>query len=410
MTREDGDERRLRVLICSQDTPFGPINGFRRQIREVLTALAGPHEVRVVALRSGYPGGAVGPPCRLVSAPLPGSAWSGVWQLSQAPWAAPHGYRVAAERISGAVAAEMRCFRPDLVYVTGIRLASLGRQLRDVPAVVAPVDAAHLSMEAQALAARGPRRLALGAAAGRVRRYELAEYARFERVLVVSARDRDALRDAGPALRVEVIPRVVDPFEFSPRSDRARDERRVVFGGVLSAAPNVVAAEFLARRVMPLVRVAVPDAHLALVGRTPSRQVRALGALPWVRVVGEVDDMGRWLATSRVCAAPMLTGSGVKNKLLEGLACSLPCVTTGLALGGLSVTPGQHLLVGESAGELARHLISVLRDDALAARLGHSARRYVLEHHSRARLAHALGRICTEVVAGWRVPEPVRGP
>jgi len=171
-----------------------------------------------------------------------------------------------------------------------------------------------------------------------------------------------------------------------------------VFSGVLSAAPNVTAAEFLARRVMPLVRIGVPDAHLAIVGRTPPRRVQALDRLTGVHVVGEVADMAAWLTRSRACAVPMLTGSGVKNKLLEGMASGLPCITTRRALGGLKAIPGQHLLVGETAEQFASHLVDVLQDDRLAATLGAAARDYVKVHHTHAVIAGELARVCTEVV------------
>jgi polysaccharide biosynthesis protein PslH len=135
------------------------------------------------------------------------------------------------------------------------------------------------------------------------------------------------------------------------------------------------------------------------VGRAPPQRIWTLGRLDGVRVVGEVQDMGAWLAGSRACAVPMLTGSGVKNKLLEGMASGLPCVVTPRTLGGLGVQPGRELLVGETAAEIAGQLVCVLRDDVLAAALGAAARAYVLAEHSHASIATALGRICADVVA-----------
>jgi glycosyltransferase involved in cell wall biosynthesis len=95
----------------------------------------------------------------------------------------------------------------------------------------------------------------------------------------------------------------------------------------------------------------------------------------------------------------MLTGSGVKNKLLEGMASGLPCVATPRALGGLRAAPGRDLLVGETADDLASHLVRVLVDDGLAAALGAAARAYVVAEHGRGATAAALGRICSEVIA-----------
>jgi glycosyltransferase involved in cell wall biosynthesis len=290
-------------------------------------------------------------------------------------------------------------FAPDLVYVTGVWLAALGRELGDHPCVVAPLDAAHLNFEAQAVAARGLARPVLRAASRRVARFEASHYAAFDRVLVLSGRDRDALLAIRPTLEVEVIPHAVDESAFLPPAIQHRERGRIIFHGVLSVAPNITAAEFLAREVMPLVRAAMPRANLAIVGRTPSRRVRALGRLDGVRVIGEVRDIAAWLAGSHACAVPMLTGAGVKNKLLEAMASGLPCVVTRLALGGMCANPGRDLLVGEGADEFAAQLVRVLQNDKLAAALGAAARAYVMSQHSAAAVATELTRIFDKVVA-----------
>ncbi len=168
----------------------------------------------------------------------------------------------------------------------------------------------------------------------------------------------------------------------------------------MSSPPNVVAAELLAREILPLVRARRPEANLALVGRDPSPRVQALAAEEAVIVTGEVPDVGPWLAGSRVFACPMTTGTGIKNKLLEAMATGLPCVATPLALGGLQVTPGVDLLAAETPAELADAIVRVLDDDALARRLGERARAYVTANHGWRAVADEYVRVYTEVVAG----------
>jgi glycosyltransferase involved in cell wall biosynthesis len=133
-----------------------------------------------------------------------------------------------------------------------------------------------------------------------------------------------------------------------------------------------------------------------IVGRAPAPAVTALGRLPGVTVTGEVPDVAVWLAGSRAYACPMVSGTGIKNKLLEAMACGLPCVATPLALQGLRATDGGHLLVGETAAELADHLVGLLADDGEARRLGRAAREYVLAEHDWAAIATAYERVYKE--------------
>ena len=116
---------------------------------------------------------------------------------------------------------------------------------------------------------------------------------------------------------------------------------RIVFTGAMNYPPNIVAADFLARLLLPRVRTVRPDTQLVIVGREPDPRVLGLAALDGVDVTGAVDDIRPWLQSAQVFVCPMLSGTGIKNKLLEAMASGLPCVATPLALQGLNVSAGQ---------------------------------------------------------------------
>jgi glycosyltransferase involved in cell wall biosynthesis len=153
----------------------------------------------------------------------------------------------------------------------------------------------------------------------------------FDRVVMVTESDAQAVRAIAPELPLRVITNGVDVGELP---DGPVDAHRVVFHGVLRYPPNLRTAMRLARRVMPLVRKRVPEASLILVGRDPPAEVVSLGSLPGVEVVGEVPDVVPWLAGSRVYACAIDSGTGVKNKVLEAFAAGVPVVSTALGVQG----------------------------------------------------------------------------
>ena len=114
-------------------------------------------------------------------------------------------------------------------------------------------------------------------------------------------------------------------------------------------------------------------------------------------MLGEIADMRGELSGSAVFACPMLSGTGIKNKLLEAMACAAGCVATPLALQGLRVTPGQELLVGTTAEELAHALLRVLEDDECRASLGRAAREYVRSEHDWRSVARAYRDVYREL-------------
>lgn len=383
----------MRILFCVAEAPLPPPNGFRLAIGALLEQLERRgHELRLIGFRIPEQRGEGAPWMQLYPAPTVGRVRA-FGRLARATMLRrPLGADALAAGLQTPLEEELLGFRPDVVHVSSGRLGALRPALAGYASVLAALDAWHVNVEAEADRAHGLRGRLLRSEAARVRRFEAQEYGRFGRVVVVSEADRDALRAVDPALDPVVIPNGVDAATFAPRSTGSRDERRIVFTGVMDYAPNIAAAEFLARRIFPQVRSAQPDVRLAIVGRAPAAPVVALGDLPGVTVTGEVPDVAEWLAGSRVYACPMVSGTGIKNKLLEAMACELPCVATPLALQGLSVEPGVHLLVGRTEDELAEHLVGVLSDDEKARRLGGAARAYVLAEHDWAAAAQSYER------------------
>ncbi len=159
----------------------------------------------------------------------------------------------------------------------------------------------------------------------------------------------------------------------------------IVFTGQMDYRPNIEAADWFARQVLPLVRAARADARFAVVGRAPAPQVRALAKLPGVTVTGEVADVRPWLAAAAVVAAPLRVARGVQNKVLEAMAMARPVVATPAAAEGIDAAPGRDLLVAGgtdgSAGDFAAATLRLLADPAAGAALGGAARAQMLARY-----------------------------
>jgi len=382
----------VRILICSLEAPLPPTNGLRLMLQALLSELRKEHEVRMLAFRSpDQTAPNEDPAVRLIARKPPGPFGRTISLVRAMVTRRPLGVQSIAARLRLPLQEELADFRPDVVHVTTQELALTSELLDGKPSVLAALDAWHLNVAASIPMSSGLRRFLLRRQLGWVRRFEGSVFRRFARVVVVSEQDRDALLALDRSMRVVVIPNGVDVERFAPAAANEAalpgNSARVLFTGVMRYPPNVAAAEHLARHILPLVRARVPEAHLAIVGRDPSRSVRALSGLDGVVVIGEVPDLRPWLTGSRAYACPMVSGTGIKNKLLEAMACGVPCIATPLAVRGLRAQAGRDLLVATDAEEFASHLVDVLTDDQLAARLGAAARDYVTANHDWASVA-----------------------
>lgn len=388
----------MRVLICAVELPVPPLNGFRLQLRHLVGELAGRHDLHVVAFGTQEEAAAMPAGVGVTVLPRPSARRT---RLAAAGYAfanrLPRRSILLGRPMSAAVRRLLADRDFDVAHVSGPGLAGVASALGSVPAVLSTLDAWHLNAAADVRLAGPLMRPLMALEERNVRRFGATAYRPYERLVVVSEADAVALRELDAKLEVEVIPNGVDFDLLAPNPSTSRDPRLVVFTGAMSWSPNVEAASYLAREILPALRRRVPDARVAIVGRNPSREVQALAALDGVEVTGEVDDIRSWLWRAGAFACSMVSGTGIKNKLLEALACGAPAVVTRLSCQGLEVEVGRDLLVATDTERFAAELARVLTDPELSARLGANGRAAMVAAHGWGRVAEAYERIYSEL-------------
>ncbi|MGH8901926.1 MAG: glycosyltransferase family 4 protein [Egibacteraceae bacterium] len=391
----------MRILICASDVPLPPTTtGYRRQLMGLVPELGKHHDVRFIGYR--MPDQRTNPTAETEWRIIPYMKPTLVGNLSDLTLAMALQRPARAERLvrglRPALREELERFQPDVVHVGPGKLAGLLCDLRGRPCVLNLMDTWHLNVEARALTATPVKAPLFRFDAKRIMKFEALRYRGWDRVVVSNSGDLETIRALDATLPFTIIPIGFDAGAYAPDETAEVDPDRIIFHGAMSYAPNVVAVEYLALQILPLVRAARPTAHLVLAGRDPSPRVLALGDLDGVTVTGEVDDMRAELVRSRVWVGPFQTGTGIKTKLLEAMAADVPCVVTPLGARGVDAVAGKELLVGETAEELADHVLRVLADDGIARRLGHAGGEFVRPRYDWPAVARAYEQLYGTVI------------
>ncbi|GGQ21464.1 glycosyltransferase [Streptomyces mutabilis] len=229
-------------------------------------------------------------------------------------------------------------------------------------------------------------RFKLRAQAETMRALELFLVGESDLTLVVSEDERDLLTSLVPGTDVRVLSNIHVPVAAPARP---RNGARVLFVGHYRHTPNVDAAQWLAREIMPLVRREVPEAVLDLVGSSAPESVTGLAG-GGVTVHGWVEDLAPVYARARVAVAPLRYGAGVKGKVGEAVEHDVPVVGTPVAFEGMGLEHDRHVLIGESPAELAAAVVRLLTDDALHTRLTRAATERVSARFSPERASAVL--------------------
>ncbi len=243
-------------------------------------------------------------------------------------------------------------------------------------------DLDALKWEALGARGRGPRAWLQRLEARRLLPLELELAAEADLTLVITDQEAADLRArGGRPRRLEVLTNGTPWRDFAGLRPPSAAGPVVAFLGQMDYAPNVEAAISLAREIMPRVRATVPQARLLVLGRRPTPEVAALARPGEVDVTGEVGSVPAALERAAVFAAPLQTGRGLPNKVLEALAAARGTVVSSFAARALSGVPGRHYVVADGPEPSARAVASLLAGPGRGDALGRAGQAFVRGAH-----------------------------
>ena len=177
--------------------------------------------------------------------------------------------------------------------------------------------------------------------------------------------------------------------------DGSGTESSLLFVGSFEHPPNVDALRRIVEGILPAVHDAVPGARLVVVGASPPPE---LVDRPGVSAAGDVESVVPYLEQAAVVLGPVWSGGGMRVKVLEALAAGKAVASTPLGVDGLDLQPGEHAVVGDDEGMLAREIVALLQDRVRRRRLGAAGRELVAERFSWDRIAARYDAVYEEAV------------
>jgi glycosyltransferase involved in cell wall biosynthesis len=221
--------------------------------------------------------------------------------------------------------------------------------------------------------------LALSRERGLLERREVYWARRADAVSLVSSAEAERLT-ARAGRPVTAMPMSVD-IPPQPATIAGLARRRAVFVGGLDYQPNLDALRYYCGEVRPALARIGCDVGLDVVGQAERALREELGC-DGVGFLGYVDNVMATLSGYTVFVAPLVSGTGIKTKVLEAMAAGLTVVTTPAGIIGLDVRHGEHCLLARSPDEMATHLREAFERPDELEDIGARARRYVADHFS----------------------------
>ncbi len=372
----------MKVLFLTQVLPYPPDSGPKVKAWHTLRYLAERgDEITLVSFVRGQKKAAIAELRRLCArveaVPIERPMWRELVALGQSllsgePWMMRRDERAVMHALLEQLVAHEHY---DLVHADQMNMAQYALPLA-VPAKVLDTHNALwlLYKRLTSILPRSAYRLLLERDWRLLRRYEGEMVRRFDGVIAVSEADHQALVEAaGEAVPMTIIPIAVDA-EAYPFRRRQPESARLLYVGTMFWPPNVDGVNWFVHEVLPLIRRARPDVELEIIGARPAERVQALDDGESVHVLGYVDDLTPYFEEAAAMVVPLRVGSGMRVKILEGLARGIPMVSTTIGCEGIAVEDGRELLIADEASTFAEAVVHLLDHPQQARRMAERGR------------------------------------
>jgi glycosyltransferase involved in cell wall biosynthesis len=204
------------------------------------------------------------------------------------------------------------------------------------------------------------------------KRFEQAITKQVQAIVVFTERDRETLAPIvgeTPIIRIPLITTLPE----QPLNSYGDDSLGLLFIGNFIHPPNVDAAMRLIGAIFPQVQARISSVVLHIVGDKPTAQMAKL-AKENIVVTGRVPCVTPYLDRAAVVVVPLRMGGGMRVKVLEALAAGKAVVASPLAIEGLDLVDGEHVILAKSDQQFSDAIVQLLTDPERRASLEARAR------------------------------------
>jgi polysaccharide biosynthesis protein PslH len=281
--------------------------------------------------------------------------------------------------------------RFDVVHLEGPYLGPYIRTIRKhTTALVSmrPQNVEHEIWQRTAAQSKGPKGLYIANLAKRVKRFEVSMLNNYDVMVPITKRDGDLFIKLGCKIPMLVTPTGIDTGTFKPDYENI-DYPSLFHLGALDWPPNQEGLKWFFAKVWPKILKEFPDLKFYLAGRNAPPEFAKFSE-PNVEFLGEVESAHDFIRSKAIMVVPLLSGSGMRIKIIEGMALGKAIITTSIGREGIDVAHEKNMMIADSPDEFLDAVRFLLSGKEKAVAIGKQAVEFVNHHYDNLSIMKAL--------------------
>ncbi len=211
----------------------------------------------------------------------------------------------------------------------------------------------------------------------KLKRYELSQFEHYDLLLAISSRDQQKHRKLGYSGDGASVPIGINAAAYKPDYHSENKMPTLSFIGSLDWMPNSEGIDWFLCEIWPRLNHKFPNLRFYIAGRNTPGWL-AEGKWNNVEVLGEVDRATDFINAHQIMVVPLLSGSGMRVKILEAMALGRAVITSSIGLEGIKAQSYEEVIIAENEKEYAEALHFLIKDNN-AVKMGKKARALIKE-------------------------------
>lgn len=274
----------------------------------------------------------------------------------------------------------------DAVYCNHIRTTEYVRNY-SILKFVDLVDSIAMNYTKAFKQSSGLWKLIYGIEKHRVKQYELNIVKEFDKSILISDVDKDFV-DVDNKYDINVISNFVPNLDFDENIKPV--PYKVCFLGKMDYEPNVSATFYFVNNIFPILRNRFHGFSFKIIGAHPLDKIKALEKIDGIQVTGFVDNPYNEIQDCQLFIAPMVSGAGVQNKILEAMKMGKCVITTKIGSEGLNNLSGNELVICDNDNDMIHKITNLLSNEKQIREIGNNAKKYISMNFSEDKIGKLL--------------------
>jgi glycosyltransferase involved in cell wall biosynthesis len=223
----------------------------------------------------------------------------------------------------------------------------------------------------------------------KLKQYELKMLNEVTGVAAISEEDKQRFIELGTVKPIATIPFGLDLSAYNAEVDTA-PELALFHLGAMDWSPNLEGILWFLQEVWHSIHARHPHLKLYLAGRNMPSDLLD-NSYPNVEVIGEVDDAKRFMKSKAIMIVPLLSGGGVRVKIIEGLALAKPIISTSIGAEGVDCVDHEQLLIADTPDQWVEAIDELIGNATLRDELGRNGRKHAENFHNQRIIEKLIG-------------------